>query len=551
MATTIIDPIAQTFIIDEQNFPNGLFLSSISLFFKSKPSTNIPVRLSIVSTLNGYPTNQTLDFSVVTLNTENVNVSATPHYKDPNSATKFTFDSPVYINPGVLYAFVVQSSSSDYNLWIAQQNDSALLSTSKPEYTDPDPANPTKIVTTPYVGDLFESQNSLTWTASQTKDLMFIINRCKFNINTSPTLSFVVPAGLPKRMRIESDTATATSNSVYDALNLSATDLTPSGTAITYQYSTTLETGANDGFYNVVPGKFGTPKSTDIYLSDNKGSRVLNYAANDSFKLQATFTSGSDAISPVIAQDGLNLWTTRYRINNMGIANDNIYLISGGVGYFANSNGTISYPNISVSIPDAIDGEQAYVQAQVANGNIISVYVTTEGSGYLTTPTITVSNTSNVSANIIVAGETSASGGNALSRYLTNVVTLEEGNDSGDLRVYLTAYRPSNSDILVYYKIVARDDTQYVEDSDWQLMTMTYNSGKYSVNRNDLVEYEYSPGVGGVADNSIQYTSKKTGVSYNSFYQFAIKVVMRASDSTFAPFAKDMRAIALPPGTGI
>lgn len=550
MATNIIDPIAQTFIIDEQNFPNGLFLSSISLFFKSKPSTNIPIRLSIVSTLNGYPTGQTLDYSVVTLNTESVKVSAAPHYKDPNSVTKFTFDSPVYINPGVLYAFVLQTSSDEYELWTAQQNDSALLSTSKPEFTDADPANPTKIVTTPYVGDLFESQNSLTWTASQTKDLMFIINRCKFNINTSPTLSFVVPKGLPERMRIESNTATATSNATYDALNVSATDLTPSGTALTYQYTTTLNTGASDGPYTVVPGKFGTPKSTDIYLNDNRGPRVLNYNSNSSFKIQATFSSSSDAVSPVIAQDGFNLWTTRYRINNMGLANDNIYLISGGTGYLANANGTITYPGISVSAPDAIDGTQAFVAANVHMGNIVSVYVTTEGSGYLKTPTIVVSNTANVTANVIVAGETSPSGGNALARYLTNTVTLAEGNDSGDLRVYLTAYRPSNSDVLVYYKIVARDDTQFMDDGNWQLMTMSYNSAKYSVNRNDLVEYEFAPGRNNVANNSVSYTSKTTGVSYTSFYQFAIKIVLRSSDSTFAPFVKDMRAIALPSGTG-
>jgi hypothetical protein len=550
MATNIIDPIAQTFIIDEQNFPNGLFLSSISLFFKSKPSTNIPIRLSIVSTLNGYPTGQTLDYSVVTLYAENVNVSAAPHYKNPNSATKFTFDSPVYINPGVLYAFVLQTSSESYELWSAQQNDSALLSTSKPEYTDPDPSSPTKIVTTPYVGDLFESQNSLTWTASQTKDLMFIINRCKFNINTAPTLSFVVPKGLPKRMRIESNTATATSNSTYDAINVSTTDLTPSGTALTYQYTTTLNTGAADGPYTVIPGKFGTPKSTDIYLNDNRGPRVLNYASNSSFKIQATFSSVSDAVSPVIAQDGFNLWTTRYRINDMGLANDNIYLISGGTGYLANANGSISYPEISVSAPDAIDGTQAYVSADIEMGNIVSVYVTTQGSGYLKTPTIVVSNTSNVVANVVVAGETSPAGGNGLARYLTNTVTLAEGNDSGDLRVYLTAYRPSNSDVLVYYKIVARDDTQVFDDGDWQLMTMSYSSGKYSVNRSDLIEYEYAPGRNNVANNSVSYTSKTTGTSYTSFYQFAIKVVLRSSDSTFAPFVKDLRAIALPSGTG-
>ena len=181
---------------------------------------------------------------------------------------------------------------------------------------------------------------------------------------------------------------------------------------------------------------------------------------------------------------------------------------------------------------------------------ILSVYVTTEGSGYLKTPTIVVSNTSNVAANVIVAGETSSAGGNALARYLTNTVTLAEGNDSGDLRVYLTAYRPSNSDVLVYYKIVARDDTQFMDDGDWQLMTISYNSAKYSVNRGDLIEYEYAPGRNNVANNSVSYTSKTTGISYTSFYQFAIKVVMRSSDSTFAPFVKDLRAIALPSGTG-
>lgn len=550
MATTIIDPIAQTFIVSGQNFPNGTFLSSISLFFSGKPSTNVPVRLSIVSTLNGYPTSDTLDFSTVVLNTNQVNVSSTPHYKNPATATKFTFATPVYINPDVLYAFVVQSSSSEYTLWMAQQNDTALLSTSKANYTDADPSNPTKIVTTPYVGDLFESQNSLTWTASLTKDLMFVINRCKFDTTVSPTISFVVPSGLPLGKQIEANVALATSNSTYDALNMSATDLTPPGTSMSYQYTTTLDTGASDGPYTIIPGKFGTPKSLDVYLNDNKGPRVLNYAASDSFKVQVTLSTTDNAVSPVIAEDGLNLWTTKYRINNMGISNDNIYLISSGVGYLANANGIISYPDITVTAPDGINGEQAYVSANIYMGNVVNVYVTSSGSGYLTTPRIIISNTSNVAANVIIAGETSVSGGNAYSRYLTQTITLDENNDSGDMRVYLTAYRPANTDVLVYYKIVARDDIQTIDEGSWQLMTITNNPGRYSTSRNDVVEYEYAPGTNNVADNSIKYTSKN-GISYTSFYQFIIKIVMRSSDSTFAPFVKDMRAIALPPGTGL
>jgi hypothetical protein len=300
-----------------------------------------------------------------------------------------------------------------------------------------------------------------------------------------------------------------------------------------------------------VPGKYGTPKSEDISLNDNKGSRVLNYTANDSFKLQATLSTDNDAVSPVISEDGLNLWTIRYRINNMGISNDDIFLITGGIGYLANANGTISYPEITVSAPDLDGGEQAYVSANIQSGNIVSVYVTSEGSGYLTTPTITISNTSNVSANVVVAGETSPTGGNGRARYITQIVTLAEGSDSGDLRVYTSAYRPTNSDIHVYYKIVARDDTQKIEEGDWKLMTITSGAGRYSTSFSDIVEYEFSPGTLNVADEFVSYTSKANGLSYTSFYQFMIKVVMSSSDSTFAPFLDDIRAIALPPGTGL
>jgi hypothetical protein len=551
MSSSTIDPVAQTFIIDGQNFPSGAFLSSVNLFFRTKPLTSVPVRVCILPTLNGYPTGQPLQYSIVSLPSTSVNVSETPHYLNSNTYTNFAFSSPVYINPDQLYAIVVQSSSDDYTLWCSQQGDTALLSTSKALPTDVNPPSPTKIVTTPYVGDLFESQNGLTWTADLLKDLMFTINRCKFDTNTSPSMSFVVPAGLPERRSVESDTSLATANSIYDVFNLSTTDLTPPGTSLSYQYTTTLGSGTSDGPYSVVPGKYGTPKSEDISLNDNKGSRVLNYTANDSFKLQATLSTDNDAVSPVISEDGLNLWTIRYRINNMGISNDDIFLITGGIGYLANANGTISYPEITVSAPDLDGGEQAYVSANIQSGNIVSVYVTSEGSGYLTTPTITISNTSNVSANVVVAGETSPTGGNGRARYITQIVTLAEGSDSGDLRVYTSAYRPTNSDIHVYYKIVARDDTQKIEEGDWKLMTITSGAGRYSTSFSDIVEYEFSPGTLNVADEFVSYTSKANGLSYTSFYQFMIKVVMSSSDSTFAPFLDDIRAIALPPGTGL
>jgi hypothetical protein len=553
MSTTIIDPVAQTFIVDSNNYPNGAYLSSICLFFRTKPTTNMNIQLSIMTTLNGYPTGSTLDNSIVTIPSSLVNVSETPHYKNSSTWTKFTFPCPVYINPDVLYAFSVSSSSDDFTLWTAAQNDNALLSTSKANYTDATPANPTKIATTPYVGDLFESQNALTWSADLTKDLMFVINRCKFDTTATPTpeLTFVVPAGLPERKSVDISTATATSNVNYDALNISTTELTPPGTNVTYQYTTTLQTGSSDGPYNVTPGKYGTPLYNNISLNDNKKYRVLNYAANDSFILQATLNTTSDAVSPIVSEDGLTLYTSRFRINNMSVANDNIILTSGGTGYLSSANGTISYPDIYVSDPDDPTGTVCEVAANVVSGVIDSVYVVDAGSGYLTTPTITIGAANSTAAVVSINGETDANGGNGYARYITQPITLAEGSDSGDLRVFFSAYRPTNTDINVYYKIVAREDTSTnIDDVNWNLMTVISGQSKYSTSKADIIEYEAAPGTLNAADNQVQYTSKN-GQTYTSFYRYMIKIVMSSKDSTYAPLLKDMRTIALPSGTGL
>jgi hypothetical protein len=120
------DPVAQTFIVSKDNYPNGLFLESIKLFFKAKPNTNASVTVSIVPTVNGYPGGTTLGHSLVTLMPDQVQVSDTPQYLDPTAYTKFKFEAPVYIQSGLLYAVIIKSSSPDYVLYLAQQNQIAV-----------------------------------------------------------------------------------------------------------------------------------------------------------------------------------------------------------------------------------------------------------------------------------------------------------------------------------------------------------------------------------------------------------------------------------------
>jgi hypothetical protein len=551
MAITVLDPVAQTFIIDKDTYPNGVFLSSIRLFFRNKPSSNIPVQVSIVSTLNGYPTGKALDYSQVSLLPAEVKVSEGPQYLDSTTYTDFKFSVPVYINADTLYAIIIQSNTSGYKLWTARQDDFPLATSVKELPTSPLPTTLTKISKSPYIGSFFESQNGITYTADQTKDLMFVINRCKFVTGTS-SLSFVVPSGLQKTKQIEQTFEKATANVTYDEINISTTDFIPSGTSIDYSFSTTLNSdGSSVGPYTVYPGKFGTPLPENIRLTDNRGRRVLVANSNTSFTVGVDMTTLDDKISPILSDDGLRLYTVKYSINNLELSNSVISIVDSGSGYLANANGVITSPDIVVSAPNEVTGQQAFVSANVTLGQITSINVTTPGSGYSKTPIITVAAANTTPADILVNGETSQFGGNALARYQTYPVTLAQGNDSGDLRVFLTGYRPIGTEIFVYYKILAREDVQSFEQSDWQLMTMTGSSNKFSRTRDDLYEFEFAPGENGFESNQVFYTSKESLVQYNSFYKYAIKIVLATNDTTFAPYLKNMRTLALPPGTGL
>jgi hypothetical protein len=197
------DPVAQTFIIDKENYPNGVFIDSVKLFFKTKPATGFaPVTVSIVGTTNGYPNGDTLDNSQATLTAENINVSDNPHYLEPTSFTLFKFPAPVYLQANKLYAMIVKCpTSNEYTLYTAQLGDNAISSSvSNVPPSDPTYSTPTvitKINSAPYVGALFMSQNSQTWTPDQNESMMFIMNRCVFSTSVNPTLQFVVPNRLP------------------------------------------------------------------------------------------------------------------------------------------------------------------------------------------------------------------------------------------------------------------------------------------------------------------------------------------------------------------
>lgn len=155
------DPLCQTFYV----IGSPVILCSLDLYFYTKDSI-LPLFLELRSVVNEVPTQTVIPFSRVTVFPDFINTS-----DDATTATNITFDGLVYLQPGE-YAIVLNSNSSRYRAWISQLGEI-------------DVATEQPIVSQPYIGKLYKSQNASTWIPSPNQDLKFKLYRAKFtNTNT-------------------------------------------------------------------------------------------------------------------------------------------------------------------------------------------------------------------------------------------------------------------------------------------------------------------------------------------------------------------------------
>ena len=502
------DPLAQTFLVSPVNYPQGIFLSKARFCFKSADSSQ-PITLQVRPATNGYPSSSIIyPYSTVTLTPDKVKTTSSPDLDDATKYTEFTFDAPLYLQPGE-HSFVLLSNSNKYEVYIAEIGKLDLV-------------NQRQISEQPYGGSLFLSQNGSTWTADQNSDMMFRLFRYVFS--TNPITAFFT-VNYPS------------SNTVYDLMHLITSDISLANTSIVYSFKSEKSTGGLTPALSVTPFK-------DYEMLDGYGRRVLNPATgNSTLNVSATVATTNPDVSPILDTSRYGIIAVENIINNLPLSNSGITISSGGSAYSTNANATVT-----ISAPTG-NGTQATASAVVTNNVVTSVYLTNPGSGYTTSPTITLvdaNTTPGTGATITYNGEDKKSGGNGSVRYITRRVTLADGFDSGDLRVYLTAYKPNGGDILVYYKILSTSDPDTFDNKGYQLMTQLSNANFVSANQDDYREIAYAPGTNNTANNAVSYTSASTG--YNTFRTFAIKIVLTGTSTVDVPKVRDFRAIALPAG---
>ena len=521
-----IDPVAQTFFTPEAiqdvngvvEASYGIHVSSIDLFFSAKPilaDLQFPVSIEIVEVENGIPTKKAL--AKTTVQCKNVKISTTPNPSDPNTYTKFTFADPVFLKASSEYAVVVTSNSPDYYVFICELGGTILGS-----------VPPRRVSEQPYVGSFFKSQNASTWTPIQNQDLMFRINKCVFDKNQTGTVFF--------------KPLNQSSNVEMDSMYLHTAEENHKPTSSLYKFRTTNILGTQDASYTTFTPSSQYGFGSDLLTSTKSSNRRRVLVAGNSASLDiGVDMSTTDAdMSPLVNFERLSVIGFKNSINNGSIANTDISVTTGGSHVSA---GAIT---VTISPPDLSTGStaNAYVSS-LSSGRVNSIIVDNPGSGYITTPTITIREAAaSVNATAIIAGETSAIGGNNLARYVTKQFTLADGFDAGDIRVYMDVIRPQGTNVLVYYKVKSASDTDNFESKKWKLMQKVTDI--YSLDQTQVIELEFRPSLD---TNRISYV--EDGVTYpigGAFKYFAIKIVMTAEDTTVTPVVRNFRAIATPAG---
>jgi hypothetical protein len=183
-----------------------------------------------------------------------------------------------------------------------------------------------------------------------------------------------------------------------------------------------------------------------------------------------------------------------------------------------------------------------------------------------TTSTIYVDNLINsntTNEGVTVANSTTAgiatSGGGALNKYISQVVTLADGQDAEDLQVFLTAYKPPGTEVQVYCKLLNGSDPQSISQCSWIQMiysddgAITYSS---LTNRNNFLSYSWllppamQTGATTGSVGAVQYVSNN--VQYTGYKYFQIKIVLVTApdalgntNKAIVPRVADLRALAL------
>lgn len=499
------DPLAQTFLVEERD---GCYVTDIDLFFRTKDQ-NIPVTVQLRATVNGYPGPFIFPFGEVTLNPDQVNIS-----NDASVPTKFTFPSPVYLIPNVEYCFVILSDSIGYECFVGRIGERQI-------------GTEQLISEQPYMGVMFKSQNSSTWTADQTQDIKFTLYKAVFDINQTGVISFENEAIKPRQLTANSFETTNTSNEV-----------------VIHHSHHGLSVNSKVKIENVASGTYnGIPHTNFI------GEFTVLECDLDTFKIQVATnatasgrTGGANArITTNIPMDVFHPMIQETRLLNTQTAwaaktTSGKHPHGSQIPYVKQT----SFQQVQVNDNNAFINPRI-VASQENEDDFLGSNKSFEMQGLLfstnpnTSPNIDLQRCSVIAVNNLIdnaqsgnvhnfVSEITGEGGTTKSKYITKRVTLSE--PAVAIKIFVGVSKFLENEVDLYYKTRSADDSQRFEQIPWTLLA-PQRGGTSTNDETSFQEWEY------MADD------------LEPFITFAVKIVFRSTNSARIPKLADFRAIAL------
>jgi len=505
------DPVAQSFIIEKNE---GAFITSVEVYMQSKSAT-VPLQIEIRPMINGSPTNAPVPGAAVFIPSSDVNVSESPSVNNPATATKGTFRAPVYLEGFIEYCVVVLAESDDYNIWTAVTTEYVVGSTSR------------RITKQPAMGSFFKSQNGSTWTPDQSRDMMFRINRAKFQTSGS---AFMENLAVPYRKGAQIEILEIGANPRVRVHAVNHGLFAGSTTQFDRGQTVFGITAAEWNTTHVVD-KVSSADSFEIVLA--AGTSTLGGLVslpNLVYRPNILWDTGFlNANQLVLSQTGLrwNIKTMSGRshagselpyVPSQGFApvdiNDNIFTRSPRVVASAlNENGSKGL-STRVDFTTTSDYVSPIVDLSRLSMNLIANRVdnpaSTETFGF------------NVPHDFVA--ETDSKDGSALGKHLFEPVTLEQPAEG--VKVLMGVNRPPFSEVELYYRTVSSGSSSVISQLDWSKADI-----------DQIIQPDDDPNV----FREYEYTID--GLEAFDIFQF--KIVFLSQNNSTVPRVRDFRGIAL------
>ena len=511
------DPICQSFLVDQTD---GIFVTSVDLFFASKSAT-LPATVQIRTMVNGYPTTEVLPFAQVAVASSDITTST-----DASEATTFTFPSPVFLSNNTEYSICAIANSDEFRIYTAKMGQTTL--------------DGSRLISQqPYLGSMFKSQNSSTWTAEQNEDVKFNINRAKFTTDTDGTV-YLVNDEVPVLTLGANPITTTASSAVITihhrnhGMHTTANNVTiagvPSGT-----YNGIASTNIN-GTYTAI-GNI-TMDSYTVTAQNSDAASATGDVGGSS--VTATRNMMYDVIQPIastITPPGTAVTATMRNTTGRTLEQSegefSLATVAKQKAFDLNTDYYHTAPQIvasQINETNEMSGSKSL--------NIVLTLSTPSDSDHLSP----VVDTARLSAHLIrnrlyspVSGttpnfvaDTSNTGGSGPAQYITRPVLLAQEATALDVR--LSAHVPSTAEVEMFYRVSNADDARKMGDLAW-----------IPFNDDGSPDTAVPPSDDDTTFREHQYSA--SGIT--TFTAFSLKIILKGTSSSYPPRVKDMRGIAL------